>query len=107
MGQSVEFVLGRTAEVVQFDRARQQHKQWPQNSYYFNEYMNKLAIMETRVSKQQQHYQDQLNQWEREFFVKHNCKVATQNDIASSPAAKLLIKKLKYAKAMLKKFKGK
>ena len=107
MGKAVEFILGITIEVAQFDKARQRHKQWPKNNFYFEEYMDKLADMETKVSKQQHQFRDQLAaQWEQEFFVKNNCKVATQNDIASSPPAKLLVDKLKYAKAILNKFKA-
>ena len=53
MGKAVEFILGITTEVAQFDKARQRHKQSPKNSFYFEEYMDKLAYMETKVSKQQ------------------------------------------------------
>lgn len=106
MGKAVGYILGITTEVAQFDKARQRHKQWPKNSFYFEEYMDKLADMEIKVYKQQQQFRDQLAQWEREFFIKNNCKVATQNDIASSPPAKLLVDKLKYAKAILNKFKA-
>ena len=102
----MEFILGITTEVAQFDKARQRHKQWPKNRFYFEEYMDKLADMETKLSKQQQQFRDQLAQWERECFVKNNCKVATQSDIASSPPAKLLVEKLKYAKTILNKFKA-
>ena len=62
---AVEFILGITTEVAQFDKARQRHKQWPKNSFYFEEYMDKLVDMETKVSKQQQQFRDQLAQWER------------------------------------------
>ena len=79
MGKAVEFILGITIEVAQFDKARQRHKQWPKNNFYFEEYMDKLADMETKVSKQQHQFRDQLAQWKREFFVKNNCKVATQD----------------------------
>jgi hypothetical protein len=107
IGRFLEFVLGRTAEVVRFDNARQRHKQSPNDTDYAKDHMKQVAIMEIRLSKQQRHYKAQLSQWERDFFIQHNCKVATQDDIASCQDAKLLVKKLKYAKALLNKFKEK
>ena len=107
IGRFLEIVLGRMAEVIRFDNARQCHKQSPNDTDYAKDHMKHVAIMETSVSKQKQHYKAQLSQWENFFFIKHNCKVATQDDIASCRDAKPLVKRLKYAKALLNKFKEK
>jgi hypothetical protein len=70
--------MGRTAEVVRFDNARQRHKQSPNDTDYAKDNMKQVAIMEIRVSKQQRHYKAQFSQWERDFL--------------SSITAKLLLK---------------
>ena len=104
VGQAVKFVLGNSNEVSHFDKRRQRHKQWPKNKDYLEEYMAQLAIIETRLSSKLRQLQQQLGQWEKDFFV-NNSKTANSNDIESSPPAKLLIDQIKYAKAISKRFK--
>ncbi|CAB4002835.1 Hypothetical predicted protein [Paramuricea clavata] len=61
IGRFLEFVLGRTAEVVRFDNARQRHKQSPNDTDYAKDHMKQVVIMETRVSKQQRHKLSSVN----------------------------------------------
>ncbi|CAB4001140.1 Hypothetical predicted protein [Paramuricea clavata] len=100
LGKAVVFVLGQSTEVLQFDKARQQHKQSPSDKFFFAKFMNLVAVMEVRVVKQTKICQE-LGQWEKEFFLKHNSRVAIQKDIEACPQDKLLRDKLKYAKAIL------
>jgi hypothetical protein len=106
LGRAVDFVLGQSTEVLQFDKARQQHKQSPSDKFFLAKFMKLVAVMEVRVSKQQQQIRQELGQWEKEFFLRHN-RVATQKDIATCTHAKLLRDKLKYAKAILNKIRNK
>ena len=69
-------------------------------------FMRKVAVMEIRVSKQQRETRVKLSQWERDFFINNNCKVATEKDIAACSHAQLLRNKLKYAKAILSKLRS-
>lgn len=107
LGKAVAFVLGQSTEVLQFDKARQQHKQSPSDKFYFAKFMKLVAVMEVRVVKQQTKIRQELGQWEKEFFLKNNSRVATQKDIEACPQAKLLRDKLKYAKAILIKIRNK
>jgi hypothetical protein len=63
---------------LQFDNARQRHKQSPNDTDYAKDHMKQVAIMETRVSKQQRHYKAQLFNGRKIFL--------------SSITAKLLLK---------------
>ena len=107
LGKAVEFVLGQSREVLQFDVARQQHKRSPSDKYFLAKFMKQVALVEVRVVKEQQQIRKELGLWEKEFFLKYNQKVATQNDIGACPRAKLLRDKLKYAKAILCKIRQK
>jgi hypothetical protein len=102
LGKAVVFV--QSTEVLQFDKARQQHKQSP---LFFAKFMKLVAVMEVCVVKQQTKIRQELGQWEKEFFLKHNSRVATQKYIEACPQAKLLRDKRKYAKAILIKTRNK
>lgn len=69
--------------------------------------MKQVALVEVHVVKEQQQIRKELGLWKKEFFLKYNQKVATQNDIAACPRAKLPRGKLKYAKAILCKIRQK
>jgi galactokinase len=106
LGKAIEFVMAKTNEVMQFDKARQKYKQFPADKLYYDAFMRKVAVMETSVSKQQRETRVKLSQWERDFFINNNCKVATEKDIAACSHAQLLRNKLKYAKAILSKLRS-
>ena len=106
LGKAIEFVLGKSTEVLEFDKARQQHKQLPSDKFFFDKFMKRVAVMEVKISKQEHLLSAELGQWEKEFFLKNN-KVATQEDLKECHHAKALANKLKYAKAILMKIRSK
>ena len=106
LGKAIEFVLGKSTEVLEFDKARQQHKQLPSDKFFFDKFMKRVAVMEVKISKQEHLLSAELGQWEKEFFLKNN-KVATLEDLKECHHAKALANKLKYAKAILMKIRSK
>ena len=53
LGKGIEFVLGKSTEVLEFDKARQQHKQSPSDKFFLNKFMKRVAVMEVKISKQE------------------------------------------------------
>ena len=106
LGKGIEFVLGKSTEVLEFDKARQQHKQSPSDKFFLDKFMKRVAVMEVKISKQERLLRAELGQWEKQFFLKTN-KVATQEDLKQCHHAKALTSKLKYAKAILLKIRNK
>lgn len=103
MGHGVKFVLGDTNDVLQFDKSRQKCKKWPNNKDYLESYKDSLAIIETRISRQQRKLKEQLQEWEREYFVKNNCKAASYADINANSKGKRIMDQLKYHKLFSRK----
>ena len=68
LGKAVEFVLGQSREVLQFDVARQQHKRSPSDKYFLAKFMKQVALVEVRVVKEQQQIRKELGLWERVFL---------------------------------------
>ena len=97
LGKGIEFVLGKSNEVLEFDKARQQHKRFPSDKFFLDKFMKRVAVMEVKILKQEHLLRAELGQWEKDFYLKNN-KVATQ--------AKALRDKLKYAKAILMKIRN-
>jgi hypothetical protein len=94
LGKGIEFVLGKSAEVLEFDKARQKDKQSPSDKFILDKFMKRVAVMEleVKISKQERLLRAELGQWEKDFYLKlKNNKVATQEDIAACLNAKALI----------------
>lgn len=98
-GRALQFILGQTKEVLKYDKARKRIKASPNNDNYLQDYLDNLALMETRVSREQRITKERLKIWERQHFDQY-CKLPTSQDMLSDPAAKLLMDKLKYCKAI-------
>lgn len=51
LGKGIEFVVGKSAEVLEFDKARQKHKQSPSDKFILDKFMKRVAVMEVKISK--------------------------------------------------------
>lgn len=104
LSKAVEVVLGLTAEVILFDKARNRVKEHPQNKSYSEEYKTSLAIIHTRVSKQRRLLKEEITTWEKEYFTTSGGQLPTHDDMIKNSSTKLLLKRLKYADYLLNKF---
>ena len=103
--EAVAVVLGTTQEVKNLDQARRHHKSKLNNKEAANGYLDKLALVQSKVLSEYRKLKNRFDEWEREFFVTHNCTLALPEDIKSDPEATELMKQIKYAKALLKEWK--
>ena len=106
LSKAAEVVLGLTAEVVRFDKARNKVKQHPQNKSFSEEYMTILAIIHTRISQQRQILKEEISTWEKGYFATSGGQIPTYDKMMKNPSIEQVFKRLKYADVLLKKFKG-
>jgi len=99
--KAIAIVLGNTAEVQKLDKARRHHKTNPNNRERANDYLSKLALVQSNVLSEQRKLKRRFEDWEKEFFVTHNCLLALPEDVNNDPAATELNKKLNCARALL------
>ena len=103
--KAVAVALGTTSEVKSLDQARRYHKSKPNNRDAANDYLNKLALVQSQVLREHNKLKKSFDEWEREFFVTHNCLLASPEDLKNDPTATELMKQIKYAGALLKEWK--
>lgn len=84
----------RNREVQRLDQARRLHKTNPNNTVLANDYQTKLALVRSKVLAEQRKLKKKFEEWEKEFFVTHNCLLALPEDIYIDATAKELKKKL-------------
>ena len=97
------FVLGQTPAVADFDKARKMHKEHPKNRVYYDNYMAKLAVLETKISHAQRLLKDNITAWEEKYYTENG--QLPQLDQYDSPM-KTKVKKVQHAKALLMKFRS-
>ena len=88
-----------------FDAARSNLKKSPKSKYAIEQYKNKLAVIQTRVLAQKRDLRKLLEDWENEFFLNHDCRMATVNEMKANEQASKLLNQLKCTEALLKGWK--
>ena len=97
-------VLGQTSDVIGFDKARQNHKNYPNDRYHYNAYMEKLAILHTKVSYAEIILKEDIKTWEEKYYTENECQLPSEDNYDLSMKTKL--KKLRCAKELLRKFRS-
>jgi hypothetical protein len=93
--------LGPTDEVKQFDRARKRLKDYPRNTCFREQYTHISAVIETRISRAERQFKQQLKSWEQQH-LKSTGDVSTAEDMLANPSTKNLLDKVKYCKTLAK-----
>ena len=101
LGGTLAFVLGNTEDVSAFDKARKQTKSKPGDKFLHQSYMDKLAVIQTRVSKKKRELGTEIEEWEKRYFEKNN-HLPTYDDLLADPVMKKILNQIKTAKAILK-----
>ena len=90
--KAVAVVLGTTTQVKSLDQARRCHKSKPNNRDAVDDYLNKLALVQSQVLCEHNKLKTSFDEWEREFFVTHNCLFASPEDLKNDPPVTGLMK---------------
>ena len=105
LGKALAEVLGPTTQVKELDQLKAKVKSAPQDKYAFECYMNSLALVQTKVLQQKSIFENELKEWEKQYFINNDFKSPTLADMLADKVAKLVIKRIKCAKALLKAWK--
>ena len=105
LGKALAEVLGPTTQVKELDQLKAKVKSAPQDKYAFECYMNSLALVQTKVLQQKSIFENELKEWEKQYFINNDFKSPTLSDMLADKVAKLVIKRIKCAKALLKAWK--
>jgi hypothetical protein len=103
-GRALLCILGSTDEVKQFDKARKQVKDCPEDPFHHERYNNISAVMQTKISRAERSFREQLKSWEHEHLTKTGV-VSTTKDMLADPLAKRVLGQLKICKVLAKEWK--
>ena len=80
LGSTLAYILGNTDDVIEFDRARENAKNQRQDKFLLDNYMHKLAINQTKVSKKM-YSSKYYNKWKQ-------CMLDINNNFKKSESSK-------------------
>ena len=100
LGQAVAAVLGPIEDVNRFDCLRRKAKS-SHSKYDYEQYMNCLASMKTKVLPQKSVMERGFKELEQAFFVKNNFKSPTLEDMKADENSSKFLKRNKSANALL------
>ena len=103
LGKVVSQVLGTTTEVYKLDQARARHKSKPKSREIYDDYLTKLAPIQTKTLAKLQEIKEAFSKWEREFYSKHGI-LASNEDVKNDQTATQLLNKRKHASELLKQW---
>ena len=110
LGKALELVLGRTTELIRFDKLHtslktKQHQMKKLDAQSQKLYSEMLDRIQVKVLAAKTKTNRELTEWDKEFTVNNNFTTPSYNDIKANPIAAALYNKLKFAKALLKEWK--
>ena len=104
LGKSVAVVLGVTPDVVLFDKARNEYKKHPKDTYCYERFLDELVKIQTGVLKKQRELNVAFREWDKNYYLKNN-HLPTSAHVNQDEEGKELTRKLKYAKVLLREWK--
>jgi len=110
LGKALEVVMGPTEEVKSLDHQHHMLKKMKkQNSQTRNKqledkYVDALASIQVKILKEKTTAEEKLKAWEKDYVMNHNLRAPSLEEMKTDQDASLLIKKVKYANALLKEW---
>ena len=101
LGSTMANILGSTKEVIEFDRARENAKNYRHDKFFLDSYMHKLAVLQTRMSQKKRELEKEVEDWEKNYFIQ-NDNLPTYDDFQADSIMKEKLKQIKTAKAIMK-----
>ena len=100
--KNVARIVGETDNVYKLDTARQNMKKHPTSDFYKNNYQNLLAPVQTQILAQQTSLEKQHKEWEKQFYLNHECSEASLEDIRRDKEHYSSYKKMVLCQELLK-----
>jgi hypothetical protein len=101
LGSTLAYILGNTDDVIEFDRARKNAKNRRQDKFLLDNYMHKLAIIQTKVSKKKGELEKDIEDWEKNYFISNN-NLPTYDNLVADSVMKDKLKQIETAKVIMK-----
>ncbi|KAK3737282.1 hypothetical protein QZH41_019809 [Actinostola sp. cb2023] len=102
--KALEVILGHSDEVAEFDRLRYSLSQNPKSRYIIHRYETHLAKIQINVLKAVNQYQQEVKEWDKEFFQKNN-RIASEKDYSNCVEISKILCQLKVANKLLERWK--
>ena len=104
LGKALSEVLGKTPDVIKLDKLRASIKENPNSMQLQDSYMDKLAIMQTAISKTKRELEKEIHEWETKFAVEHNFAAPLKKDVDKNDSIRHAHRALQICKALLKEW---
>ena len=111
LAKAIAVVLGNVKEVQKLDRKRGILKDVLQTNNEIGKqeaiknYESVLVPLQTKVLAEQSKVKEQFDNWKKAYYVENNQRAATYEAMKNDKIASVLLKKIKYAEALLKEWK--
>lgn len=103
--KNVARIVGETECVYKLDTARQNMKQHPTSIFHTNKYQNLLAAVQTQILAHHSSLKKQHKEWERQYYLNHDCTEASLEDLKTDKEQYSIYKKLVLCEELLKHWK--
>ena len=87
--------------MIEFDRARKNAKNQRQDKFLLDNYVHKLAIIQTKVSKKKEELEKDIEDWENNYFISNN-NLPTYDNLVADSVMKDKLKQIETAKVIMK-----
>ena len=107
LGKAVLQVLGDNEEVRSLDKTCHLAKQHANDKALQDIYLEKLVVIQARVSQKHGECMQKFREWDYNFFLneKNDLASPSDKDIKKDKAISELLRKIKYAEALMKEWK--
>ena len=103
--KNIARIVGETECVYKLDTARQNMKQHPTSIFHTNNYQNLLAVVQTKILAHHTSLKKQHKDWERQYYLDHDCTEASLEDLKTDKEQYSIYKKLVLCEELLKHWK--
>ena len=103
--KNIARIVGATESVYQLDTARQKMKQDPRSNFHKNNYEDLLVKMQTQVLAHQRTLKNKHKEWEKQYYLDHDCAEATLENLKQDKEQYSIYKKLILCEELLKHWK--
>ena len=98
-------ILGETDDILLLDQARKDMQCHPKSHFYHEKYQTLLVQMQTKILVEHSSLKKQYNNWEKEFWLKHDFRVPNFNDVKKDKGQYSIYNKILLCKELLKHWK--
>ena len=101
LGSTLAYILENIHNITEFDWARKNAKSQRQDKFLLDNYMHKLAVIQTKVWKKKGELEKDIQDWEKNYFISNN-NLPTHDNLVAYSVMKDKLKQIETAKVIMK-----